>query len=88
MEWKAKWIKPSLDTGDVAPVFCKKFTLPQAAVRATLTITALGVYEARLNDERVGEFILAPGWTAYYKRLQCIRPMILQSSWKGKTAFA
>ena len=29
MEWKAKWIKPSLDTGDVAPVFCK-FTLPQA----------------------------------------------------------
>ena len=42
MEWKAKWIKPSLDTGDVAPVFCKKFTLPQAAVRATLTITALG----------------------------------------------
>ncbi len=70
MEWKAKWIKPSLDTGDVAPVFCKKFTLPQAAVRATLTITALGVYEARLNDERVGEFILAPGWTAYYKRLQ------------------
>jgi alpha-L-rhamnosidase len=28
------------------------------------------VYEAVLNGKRVGEFILAPGWTEYSKRLQ------------------
>ena len=29
MEWKAKWIKPSLDTGDVAPVFAKIHPCPK-----------------------------------------------------------
>jgi len=33
-------------------------------------VTATGVYEAALNGRRVGEFILAPGWTVYEKRLQ------------------
>ena len=35
--------------------------------RATLTITALGVYEAELNGEKVGDVFLAPGFT-YYPR--------------------
>ncbi len=30
----------------------------------------MGVYEASLNGSRVGDFILAPGWTVYQKRLQ------------------
>lgn len=30
----------------------------------------MGVYEATLNGKRVGDFILAPGWTSYDKRLQ------------------
>ena len=38
--------------------------------RATLYLTALGVYEAHLNGKRVGNYVLAPGWTAYDKRLQ------------------
>ena len=35
-----------------------------------LHITALGVYEAHLNGKRIGNFVLAPGWTSYYSRLQ------------------
>ena len=35
--------------------------------KATLTITALGVYEAELNGEKVGDVFLAPGFT-YYPR--------------------
>lgn len=35
--------------------------------KATLTITALGVYEADLNGEKVGDVFLAPGFT-YYPR--------------------
>lgn len=70
MKWSANWIKPAADTGDVAPVYGKQFTLSGEVREARLSITALGVYEAALNGKRVGDFILAPGWTSYYKRLQ------------------
>lgn len=33
-------------------------------------MTALGVYEAVLNGSRVGQYVLAPGWTSYKSRLQ------------------
>ena len=36
-------------------------------VKATLTITALGVYEADINGQKVGDVFLAPGYT-YYPR--------------------
>ncbi|MFJ2766971.1 alpha-L-rhamnosidase [Streptomyces sp. NPDC087300] len=38
--------------------------------RARLYATALGLYEAHLNGERVGDDRLAPGWTDYRKRVQ------------------
>lgn len=37
------------------------------AVKATLTITALGLYEAELGGEKVGELLFTPGYT-YYPR--------------------
>lgn len=38
-------------------------------VRARIYASARGVYELRLNGERVGAAELAPGWTAYDKRI-------------------
>ncbi len=38
--------------------------------KATLYITALGIYEAQINGERVGEQIFAPGFTYYHRDLQ------------------
>ena len=70
MNWQAKWICASENTGDVCPVFRKVWRLEKPLRRAKLYLTALGVYEARLNGRRVGGFVLAPGWTAYRKRLQ------------------
>lgn len=70
MDWTAKWIRPACDMGDVAPAFEKSFALSRMPVKAVLHITALGVYEAKLNCKRIGEFVLAPGWTSYYSRLQ------------------
>ena len=70
MNWNAAWIKPQNDLGDIVPAFSKCFRLNEPIKKATLHITALGVYEATLNGQRVGEFIMAPGWTAYDKRLQ------------------
>ena len=51
-------------------VYLKNFRCAAKAEKAILKITALGVYEAKLNGERVGDFILAPGWTSYLNRLQ------------------
>ncbi len=70
MEWKAKWIRPSLELGDICPIFLKNFRSKGKIKEAKLFITALGVYEGELNGKRIGEYILAPGWTTYKKRLQ------------------
>ncbi|MFG3255032.1 family 78 glycoside hydrolase catalytic domain [Streptomyces sp. NPDC048172] len=48
----------------------RAFRLPGGSVRrARLYATALGLYEARLNGERVGEDVLTPGWTDYAHRV-------------------
>lgn len=70
MNWNAKWIKPQRAMGDVCPVFQKDFTVTGTVREAKLLITALGVYEAAINGSRIGNFVLAPGWTTYKKRLQ------------------
>lgn len=70
MDWKSKWIKPVRDMGDICPVFQKDFATIGQVEKAILTITALGIYEAKINGQRVSDYVLAPGWTAYGKRLQ------------------
>ena len=69
---RAKWINTGLTTGDVVPEYRRAWRAGDGrkVERATLTITALGVYEAFLNDRRVGKFVMAPGWTSYDTRLQ------------------
>ena len=71
--WAAKWI-----AGDYVPrkkerypvdCFRKSFNL-SGVKKARLYITACGLYEARLNGARVGDFALAPGHTDYRKRVQ------------------
>lgn len=53
-----------------APILRKTFTLDRAPRRATLSATGLGLYEARLNGQRIGDHVLAPEWTDYHKRIQ------------------
>ena len=67
---QAGWIAAPGDYGDVCPVFARSFKLPEKAASATLLISAVGAYEASINGARVGDFILAPGWTAYQSRIQ------------------
>ena len=38
--------------------------------KATLCITALGIYEAEINGEKVGDILFAPGYTYYPRLLQ------------------
>ena len=66
----ASWIRMKNAVSTVVPVFKRTFGTSQPVKTATLEVTCDGVYEAVLNGKRVGEFILAPGWTEYSKRLQ------------------
>ncbi len=66
----AKWICVPTDVGEVCPVFSKEIEIEKPVKKATLYVSATGVYEARINDVRVGEFMLAPGCTSYRTRLQ------------------
>lgn len=66
----SNWITTPKAMGNVCPVFRKTFPVSKPITHAQLQITALGVYEAALNGQRVGDFVLAPGWTSYEHRLQ------------------
>ena len=54
------------------PVDCFKhsFDVSKEIKKARLYITACGIYEAKLNGEKAGNFCLAPGITDYTKRVQ------------------
>lgn len=73
-DWRARWI-----TGDYivnrnrrypADCFRKEFSVGEEIFSARLYITACGLYEARLDGVKVGDFCLAPGITDYRKRIQ------------------
>ena len=52
-----------------AKLLRKSFDVKSPFVSARLYVTALGSYEMRLNGARVGDQILAPGWTDYRERV-------------------
>ena len=70
--WKAKWIDPELPhepkERQPASVLRRRFTADNTE-NAVLYITCHGLYEAKLNGRRVGDFVLAPGTGEYRKRL-------------------
>ncbi len=53
-----------------SPLLRREFGLAKAPQRALLTITALGLYEARINGRKVGDHVLAPESTDYHARVQ------------------
>ena len=57
------------EAGDPAVYFRREFDVSEPVRRATLKVTALGIVEARLNGERIGDEVLAPGWTSYRHRM-------------------
>jgi alpha-L-rhamnosidase len=72
--WQAEWITPDWEE-DVsrpgpAPLLRRGFSTEGGLVAARVYVTSLGLYELRLNGQRVGDAVLAPGWTSYDHRLQ------------------
>ena len=73
-EWSAQWItgnySPRKKTRYPIDCFRKSFSVDGKVERARLYITACGLYEARIGGIRVGDFVMAPGYTDYRKRVQ------------------
>lgn len=81
-DWQARWIgsEEGKVSGDAQEN--KKVPLPTPRYlrknvhldlpirRATVYVTALGLYELRINGQRVGDHLLAPEWTRYTHRVQ------------------
>jgi alpha-L-rhamnosidase len=53
-----------------SPYFRRAFDLAAEVRRATLYVTAHGVLEVSVNGARVGDAVLAPGWTDYRERVE------------------
>ncbi|MDX2032486.1 MAG: glycoside hydrolase family 78 protein [Blastocatellia bacterium] len=73
-DWKAGWIEPELPEdpkkSNPSPMLRREFKLAGAIDRARAYVTSHGLYEFRLNGQRVGDQFLTPGWTSYNKQLQ------------------
>jgi len=65
------WGNMEDDTLDLppSPYLRKEFSVDNPIKRAMVYVTALGLYELRINGERVGGDYFTPGWTDYNQRL-------------------
>ena len=76
-DWKAKWI--CFDTAAFnedpelylppSPYLRKEFKVNRKIGRATVYVSALGLFELFINGHRVGQDHFTPGWTNYRKRV-------------------
>ncbi|MFC4224076.1 family 78 glycoside hydrolase catalytic domain [Lysinibacter cavernae] len=52
------------------PIMRKDFSVEKTVTSARVYASARGVYELSINGEKVGDELLAPGWTDYSKRIK------------------
>ena len=67
--YQANWLMPRFEEKESASEFFREFSIQKTVKRAVLQASALGVYVARVNGEKIS-YPLAPGWTAYQHRVQ------------------
>lgn len=70
-EWQAEWIAPDKED-ECHPLMKKAFSVKAGLRRAMLYATGVGLFEAYVNGEKLGEEYLLPGVTDYEKRIQVI----------------
>ncbi len=72
--WQSQWITADVadaaDRQTMSPLLRKVFTLSEVPAAARVYVSALGLYELWINGQRVGDWLLTPGWTSFGHRLQ------------------
>ena len=73
-DWSACFISPDWDEdttkSNPAPYLRREFDLRAGIKSARLYLTSLGLYEAEINGQVVGDQVFSPGWTVYDQRLR------------------
>lgn len=69
MNKHANWISTG-EAASGAVTFRKQFSPNQTVKKATLSVSAIGVYVPYLDGKRIGNSVLMPGWTNYDHRVQ------------------
>ncbi|MCX5537038.1 glycoside hydrolase family 78 protein [Streptomyces sp. NBC_00006] len=72
-DWHARPVTPDREPPDgplPVALLRRAFTVDGPVRSARLYTTAYGVYETEINGTRVGDDVLAPGWTSYRHRLR------------------
>ena len=88
-QWKGNWIflnNSNSSSSSPCPFFRKEFNLKETPKRATLYITARGLFEARINGKRVGNDHFVPGWTDFNKQIQYMSYDVTSYLTTGKNA--
>lgn len=69
--WQAEWISPRQSAEEISvPVLQRQFSLNEVSDEARLYICGLGLYEIRINGQKLGKEYLAPGYHSYDLHLQ------------------
>lgn len=95
-DWKAQWISfPNQKATHIEEIdkkvhriqhFRKTVALEKDVRKARLYISAKGLFEAQINGNKVGEAVLAPGWTPYEKRIETLTFDVGHLLQKGENA--
>lgn len=87
---QASWINPEkeydIDSEPPVSLLRKEFEIKEGFLTARLYISALGMYEARINGNRVGDQVLTPGFTDMERRRQYQTYDVTQMVVSGKNA--
>ena len=67
---QSNWIKSPKDLGSASACFVRTFDAAPDVTGGTLSVSAVGLFEARLNGEKLGRGVLTPGYTDYNRRTQ------------------
>jgi alpha-L-rhamnosidase len=91
-DWNASWIylqpEEQVDESSIySPQYLRKTFVKSGEIKqARLYITSRGVFEAQINGERVGQDVMAPGWTPYKKRFETLTYDVTPYLNEGKNA--
>jgi alpha-L-rhamnosidase len=73
-DWKANWIRLGQEKDNLisrpSQYLRKEFSIAKKVKTARVYVSALGLYELRLNGAKVGNDLFTPGWTSYKTRIQ------------------
>ena len=76
--WKSEYLTDGInnsssgksENGALPATYARKsFRINSPVKKATAYVSALGLYEFRINGQKVGDMLLSPEWTDYYKRV-------------------